>query len=80
MKGKIALINQKNGLAALITEYEEYTSFEPLNHDIELGDVISGNLESLGSKTWLNETKHEHIDVFVEDIHGSKGTALNIIS
>ena len=80
MNGKIVLINQKNGLAALITENDDYTSFEPLGHIIELGDNITGNLESLGGETWYNETQNEHIEVFVEDIYGSKETALRVIS
>lgn len=80
MKGKIALYNPKRGMAALITENDEYTSFELLGHDIEVGDVITGDLESLGGETWYNQTQMEEIEVFVEDIHGSRQIALRIIS
>ena len=81
MKGKVALINSKRGMAALITENDEYTAFEvlgPLN--IEVGDTINGDLESLGGETWYNVTKMEEIEVFVEDIYGKRDIALRIIS
>ena len=80
MKGQVELINPKRGLAALLTENGDYTSFELLGYDVEIGDVISGDLESLGSETWSNESKRERIEVIVEDIYGSKATALRIIS
>jgi len=80
MKGKVTLINPNRGMAALVTENDEYTSFEPLGHDIELGDIISGDLESVGGETWYNETQMEKIDVAVEDIYGTKQVALSIIS
>ena len=80
MEGKIVLINPKRGMASLITEYGEYTSFELLGCDVEIGDIIIGNLESIGSETWRNETKMKEIDVFVEDTHGDKRSALSIIS
>jgi len=80
MKGKVALINPKRGMAALITENGEYTSFEPAGYDVEIGDIISGDLESVGGKTWHNETKMEEIEVMVEDIGSNKETALRIIS
>ena len=80
MKGKVALLNIKRGMAALITESEDFTTFELHGNEVEIGDIISGDLESLGGATWYNETKMENIDVFVEDILGSKATALKIIS
>ena len=80
MKGKVALLNLKKEMAALITNSDEYTSFELLGHDVGLGDIITGNLESLGGETWFNETRNEKIEVSVEDIHGSKQMALSIIS
>ncbi|WLE95986.1 MAG: hypothetical protein QTN59_15030 [Candidatus Electrothrix communis] len=80
MKGKVALINPKRGMASLITVNEEYTTFVSLGHHVDIGDIISGDLESLGGETWYNETQMEGIDVFVEDIYGAKATALKIIS
>ena len=81
MKGKIALLNPKRGMAALLTENEEYTSFEILgSYDVEVGDTIIGNLLSLGTETWNNSTKNERIEVFVEDIFGNKNSAIKIIS
>lgn len=80
MRGKVTLINPKRGMAALVTENEEYTSFELLGHDVEIGDIIRGDLESVGSETWYNETQMEKIEVMVEDIYGNRQTALSIIS
>jgi hypothetical protein len=80
MKGTVAFINPTRGMAALITENGEYTSFETLGDDVELGDILSGDLESVGGETWYNETKHEEIEVMVEDIYGTKQIALKIIS
>lgn len=44
------------------------TIFECLEtHSTELGDVIIGDLESVGRKTVVNETKDERISVIIED-------------
>lgn len=80
MRGEVTLINPKRGMAALVTENEEYTSFELLGYDVEIGDIIRGDLESVGSETWYKETQMEKIEVMVEDIYGSRQTALSIIS
>ena len=80
MRGKVALLNPKRGMAALITENGEYTTFEPLGYDVELGDIVTGDLESVGGETWFNETKDEKIEVMVENIYGNKQTAIKIIS
>lgn len=80
MKGKVVLMNPRRGMAALMTEDGDYTSFEILGSDLELGDILSGNLEALGGETWYNETQLEEVDVYVEDIYGSKYTASKIIS
>jgi len=79
MQGKVVLINLKREMAALITENNEYTSFEILGSVINIGDIVTGDLESLGGETWFNETQRDEIEVFVEDIHGSKESALRMI-
>jgi len=81
MKGKVALLNPTRGMASLITETGEHTSFEVLGpFNLNLNDIINGDLESLGSETWYNVTKMEQLDVFVEDIHCSSDRALKIIT
>lgn len=80
MKGEVVLVNPENGMAALMVDGGGYTSFEVLGGEVECGDVISGDLESLGGETWRNETQMEDLDVFVEDIHGSRSTARQLIS
>ncbi|EPH1780095.1 hypothetical protein QBC16_004961 [Citrobacter freundii] len=45
----------------------EFTVAELLGgYDVEKGHVISGDLHSLGSETFFNETEDEDIDVFVQ--------------
>ena len=81
MKGKVVLLNPRKAMAALLTENGEYTSFAILRGcDVELGDIMSGELESFGSETWHNETKSEKVEVMIEDIYGNKRTALRNIS
>ena len=81
MKGKVVMLNPQKELAAILTENDEYTSVEVLgDYNIDIGDVILGNLESLGSETYYNETKMERFNVFVQDINGNKKAALSIIS
>ena len=80
MKGQVELVNYNKGSAALITENGGYTSFELLGHEVEPEDIITGDLEQMGNKTWYNNTKMEEIEVFVQDIYGSRQIALSIIS
>ncbi|MBO8169332.1 MAG: hypothetical protein H0Z35_09145 [Thermoanaerobacteraceae bacterium] len=70
MKGTVAIINHKIGWIAVLTENNNFTIAEVLEYSLpELGDIISGNLESLGSETFYNNTKEEEFDVFVQDIY-----------
>ena len=81
MQGTIVLINRKRGLAAVLTENGEFTTFEILGaYDIDLGDIVAGDMEELDHKSWRNVTKNEEIDVFVEDIYGTKENAIRLIS
>ncbi len=80
MKGEIVFFNSQRRMAAALTENNEYTVFELLDHEIEIGDFITGNLESLGGETFYNETSFEEMDVFVEEIQVSEKSALQMIS
>lgn len=65
MKGKVVGLNKD--LCAVQAD-SGITIFEILGgHVAEIGDIISGSLESLGSETLYNKTKHEKINVFIED-------------
>jgi hypothetical protein len=47
---------------------------------VNLGDNISGNLESVASETLLNETRNEKIKVYIQDYHCDRQTALRMMS
>lgn len=68
MEGVVQLVNQETALSAVETE-NGFTVFETADiFDVELGDEIAGDLESATCETVLNETKAEHMEVFVLDV------------
>ncbi|MDR4484610.1 MAG: hypothetical protein R3B95_15595 [Nitrospirales bacterium] len=81
MKGTIELISSRQGMVGVRTEKEEFSVLELLgSYSPEVGDVITGNLEILGEETVKNVTKGESWDVFIQDIHGSKQIAVQMLS
>lgn len=81
MKVTVELISRINGFIAARTEHGEFIVLELLGgYDVENGNMISGNLTSLGSETLYNETKREHIKVFVQDIHASIERAKQLLT
>jgi hypothetical protein len=44
----------------------------PSGCDVQVGDVIRGNFETLGGESMYNETQLEEMDVFVQDFHCSR--------
>lgn len=67
MKGKVVNIN---GDFCAVEISTGITVFEILGaHSTDIGDTISGNLENLGGESLFNETKDEHIDTSIGDIH-----------
>lgn len=72
MRGTIKAINQDKGLIAVETNSGEYSVIELIGgYNVEIDDIISGVLESLGRKTVMNETQSEEIDVFIQHCHCS---------
>jgi hypothetical protein len=70
MIGKVRAINQQKGFIAVETDSNEFSVFELLGgYDVEIDDVISGDLESLGGETVINKTQSEELDVFIQDSH-----------
>ena len=81
MQGNMALLNPRRGMAAVCTADGEYISFGILgSFNLEIGDVISGDFGSLERATWRNETIKIIFEVYVEDIHGTREAAKQIIS
>lgn len=78
MKGKVVGLN-KDLCAVQVSS--GITVFEIIGgHVTEIGDIISGNLESVGRESLYNETKHEKIDVFIEDWSCSPVVAKKFLS
>jgi hypothetical protein len=72
VKGNVRFLNLQNGLVAVETS-EGFTVFEVRECcAIDLGDEISGPLDSSGEKTLYNGSKDERFDVFIENIHCSR--------
>lgn len=80
MKAKVIDINNKRGFVAVETA-NGITVFELLGlYEVELGDIISGNLESLGDRTFRNETRQESLKVYVQGIHCSPQNARQLMA
>ncbi|MBA7577804.1 hypothetical protein ES708_19659 [subsurface metagenome] len=70
MIGKVRAINQQKGFIAVETDGNEFSVIELLGeYGVEIGDVISGDIESLGGETVINKTQSEEMDVFIQDCH-----------
>ena len=74
--GKIIAINRKNSFYAVRTEDGDITVFELMDsYTPELGDEVTGNLDSLGSESFFNVTQKHGFSVFVQDAHCSDSRA-----
>ena len=68
MKGRVIRINPKIDFVAVDTE-GSITFFELLGeYEIEIDDIISGDLEAHAGKTLLNISKHEKMDVYIQGV------------
>ena len=77
MQGKVVGVN--GDLCAILVS-SGITLLEILGgHVTELGDKISGDLESVGSNMLFNETKKEKLDTFIEDWSCSPEIAKNFL-
>lgn len=69
MKGIVVWIDPKNDeLIKVKTEEGNIALIELLGHQVEIGDVIKGNLEDLGGETLYNLTQLEELDVCIENL------------
>jgi hypothetical protein len=75
MKGTVIAMNLPKGFVAVETT-TDITIVELLGgYKVEIGDVITGNLNNLGGGSLYSETQQEEMDVFVQDIHCSSEVA-----
>ncbi|VAM36520.1 Uncharacterised protein [Enterobacter cloacae] len=70
MRGVVVHHEHRIGYIVIRDQIGEFTVAELLGgYDVEKGHVITGNLHSLGSETFYNETESEELDVIVQN-HG----------
>lgn len=70
MRGVVVHHEHRIGYIVIRDQIGEFTVAELLGgYDVERGHVITGNLHSLGSETFYNETESEELDVIVQN-HG----------
>ncbi|MHB1011956.1 MAG: hypothetical protein ACYC37_03505 [Desulfobacteria bacterium] len=80
MKGRVVAVNQRKGMILVETTDGECSLVELLGgYDVNTGDVIEGDLESLGGEMLRNVTSKEKMSVFVQDIHMSKTYGMKVI-
>jgi hypothetical protein len=75
MKGIVRFLNLQNGQVAVETN-EGFTVFEILERcALDIGDEITGPLDSSGDQTLQNVTQGESFDVSIENIHCNRAEA-----
>lgn len=80
MKSEVIGINPRKSFVAVKTD-AGITVFELLGgYDVELGDMISGNLEALGGETFFNETQQEEMEVYVQGIYCTEPNARQLMA
>ena len=68
MKAQIIHIHQQRGMVAVETETGEYSVFELMGDDVEVGDEVVWNDDyPLGSEEIRNVTQGEVIEVFFQN-------------
>lgn len=76
MRGVVTFINAEDGLVAVLTEHGEYTVFGIMEDDaLDVGDTLTGPLETLDHQMLHNETRRSELSVYVEDCELSEEDA-----
>ncbi|THB84078.1 hypothetical protein [Pantoea agglomerans] len=67
MRGVVVHHERRNGYIVIRDQIGEFTVAELLGgYDVEKGHAITGELHNLGGETFMNESKEEEIEVFVQ--------------
>lgn len=67
MKGLVKFINKSTDRIAVLTD-DGYTVFDIEDGEVNMGDVISGNLNDHGSQNLIDQTKGHTLRVYIEAI------------
>jgi hypothetical protein len=77
LRGQVVLSNTLHGTYAIKVFEGDITVIEALGEPaMNIGDIVSGNLESLGAQHLVNETNGDLLEVFVESVYCSIEEAL----
>jgi hypothetical protein len=80
MKGFVRYMNMKNAMVGVET-YEGFTILEIRERcAMDISDIITGSLHSLGTGTLHNVTRGEDFKVSIEHIHCSGAKALELLA
>ena len=80
MKGSVIEINQRKGMILVDTGDSEYSLIELLgDYDLEIGDLLEGNLQSLGGEKVMILPSRREMHTFIQDIHMTKSHGLKRI-
>jgi hypothetical protein len=69
MRGTVRAISAVNGLLAIETARGEYTIAEPIGVGAAVGDVLEGDLRTLGRRALVKVTTGRVLRVAVHDGH-----------
>ena len=80
MKGVIRFLNLQNGLVAVETN-KGFTVFEIRQRcALDIGDEVTGPLDSLEGETLHNTTRGESFDVSIENIHCNRADTIKLLT
>jgi hypothetical protein len=79
MRGTVRIVNKDEGLAALEVSSGEYTIIEVPHVGLEIGDLVSGDFDSVGSTILKNDTKDELLHVFIQAVNVTLEQSVNAL-
>ncbi len=80
MRGIVHAVSSVNGFAAVQTPSGEYTIVEVLGDELEVGDQVEGNLESLRGEYLTKVAPRERLSVFIQNSHVDAARARQVLS
>ncbi|MFA6292957.1 MAG: hypothetical protein WC637_14300 [Victivallales bacterium] len=70
MTGIVKIINHERGIIAVEVEINDFTVFEYNRpYAVNIGDIISGDLDSKGSKSLMNLSNCNKMDVIIQAVN-----------
>lgn len=80
IRGTVRKVNSKTGKAAIIVESGNYVIIDVPHPELEPGDIVSGDLHSVGSKIVRNDTKEELLHIYVQETDVTPERAEQLVS